>query len=257
MIQEQEKLLSSVKNAIKILRAFKMDQPQKGVRELANELGLGKSSVQRILATLASEGLVKKNKETNKFELGLSVVELSSIVLGNIDLHTESRPILTDLANKCGETAHLAILDGNHVVYLDKVESKTSNKVPSHLGLHNYAHCTSSGKLLLAHSGNHLVDLVIQNGLDPITHNTITDPVVFREELKTILKNGYSVSVDEYTLGRTSVSAPVRDHTGKVIAAINLVGPTSRISKQRIQYFARELITSGNLISERHGYWKR
>jgi IclR family transcriptional regulator, KDG regulon repressor len=257
MIQEQEKLLSSVKNAIRILRAFKMDQPQKGVRELAKELGLGKSSVQRILTTLASEGLVNKNKETNKFELGLSVVELSSIVLGNIDLHTESRPILTDLANKCGETAHLAILDGNHVVYLDKVESKTSNKVPSHLGLHNYAHCTSSGKLILAHSGKHLVDLVIKNGLDPITPNTITDPDVFREELNTILKNGYSVSVDEYTIGRTSVSAPVRDHTGKVIAAINLVGPNSRISKQRIQYFASELIHSGNLISERLGYWKR
>lgn len=256
-MQEQEKLLSSVKNAIRILRAFKMNQPQKGVRELANELGLGKSSVQRILTTLASEGLVQKNKETNKFQLGLSVVELSSIVLGNIDLHTESHPILTDLANKCGETAHLAILDGNHVVYLDKVESKTSNKVPSHLGLHNYAHCTSSGKLLLAHSGNYLVDLVIQNGLIPITPKTITDPDVFKEELKTILKNGYSVSVDEYTIGRTSVSAPVRDHTGKVIAAINLVGPSPRISKQRIQYFASELITSGNLISERLGYWKR
>jgi IclR family transcriptional regulator, KDG regulon repressor len=257
MIQEHEKVLSSVKNAIRILRAFKMDQPQKGVRELAKELGLGKSSVQRILTTLASEGLVQKNKETNKFELGLSVVELSSIVLGNIDLHTESRPILTDLANKCGETAHLAILDGNHVVYLDKIESKTSNKVPSHLGLHNYAHCTSSGKLLLAHSGTYLVDLVIQNGLDAITAKTIIEPDRFREELKTILKHGYSVSVDEYTMGRTSVSAPVRDHTGKVIAAINLVGPSSRISKQRIQYFATELISSGELISEKLGYWKR
>ncbi|MCM3568064.1 IclR family transcriptional regulator [Neobacillus mesonae] len=257
MIQEQDKLLSSVKNAIKILRTFKMDQPQKGVRELANELKIGKSSVQRILSTLASEGLVQKNKETNKYELGLSVLELSSIVLGNINLHTEAHPILTDLANKCGETAHLAILDGNHVVYLDKVESKTSNKVPSHLGLQNYAHCTSSGKLLLAHSGTHLIDLVIQNGLDAITPKTITDPDMFRQELKTILKQGFSVSIDGYTLGRTSVSAPVRDHTGSVIAAINLVGPSSRFSKQRIQYFAGELIRSGELISERLGYWKR
>ncbi|ULT54923.1 IclR family transcriptional regulator [Neobacillus drentensis] len=257
MIQEQDKLLSSVKSAIKILRAFKMDQPQKGVRELANELGLGKSSVQRILTTLASEGLVQKNKETNKYELGLSVVELSSIVLGNIDLHRESRPILTDLANKYGETAHLAILDGNHVVYLDKVESKTSNKLPSHLGFHNYAHCTSSGKLLLAHSGNYLVDLVIQNGLDAITPKTIVDPNKFRQELSTILRQGYSVSIDEYTIGRTSVSAPVRDHTGKVTAAINLVGPSPRFSRQRIQYFASELIRAGELISERLGYWKR
>ncbi|WP_066069712.1 IclR family transcriptional regulator [Neobacillus soli] len=150
MIQEQEKLLSSVKNAIRILRSFKMDQPQKGVRELAAELGLGKSSVQRILATLATEGLVQKNIETNKYELGLSVVELSSIVLGNIDLHTETLPVLTNLANKYGETAHLAILENSQVVYLCKAESKNSYKLPSHLGFHNYAHCTSSGKLLLA-----------------------------------------------------------------------------------------------------------
>ncbi|WP_066255920.1 IclR family transcriptional regulator [Neobacillus drentensis] len=257
MKEEQDNLLSSVRNAIKILRSFKMDQPQKGVRELAAELGLGKSSVQRILATLASEGLVHKNAETNKYELGLAVVELSSIVLGNIDLHTESLPVLTNLANKCGETAHLAILEESHVVYLCKVESKNSYNLPSHLGFQNYAHCTSSGKLLLAHIGSYIVDLVTRNGLDSITPHTITDPDIFRQELKTILNQGYSVSVEEFNLGVTSVSAPVRDHTGKVIAAINLVGPSSRFSKQRIHYFASELIRSGDLISERLGYWKR
>ena len=256
MIQEQEKLLSSVKNAIKILRSFKMDHPQKGVRELAAELGLGKSSVQRILATLASEGLVQKNTDTNKYELGLSVVELSSIVLGNIDLHTETIPILTSLANKCGETSHIAILEENHIVYLCKVESKNSHKLQTHLGFHANAHCTSSGKLLLAHRGSYFVDLVTQNGLNSFTPHTITDPEVLRQELNTIRKQGYSVSVEEFTLGVTSVSAPVRDHTGKVIAAINLVGPSSRFSKQRIHYFTSELIRSGDLVSERLGYRK-
>ncbi|WP_235846948.1 IclR family transcriptional regulator domain-containing protein [Neobacillus soli] len=85
----------------------------------------------------------------------------------------------------------------------------------------------------------------------------MTDPDVFRQELKTIINQGYSVSDEEFNLGVTSVSAPVRDHTGKVIAAINLVGPSSRFSKQRIYYFASELIRSGDLISERLGYWKR
>ncbi|WP_203557408.1 IclR family transcriptional regulator [Bacillus sp. B15-48] len=257
MIQEQDKLLSSVKNALRVLRAFKMNQPQKGVRELASELELGKSSVQRILTTLASEGLVKKNSETNKYELGLSVVELSSIFLSGIDLHTESLPILTNLANKCGETAHIAILEENNVVYLGKAEGKDAKKIESHIGLQNYTHCTSSGKLLLAHSGSYFVNLVIQNGLDSLTPQTITDPEIFRQELDTILKQGYSVSRGEFKLGRTSVSAPIRDHTGKVIAAINLVGPSSRFSNPRITYFASELIRSGELISERLGYWKR
>lgn len=207
--------------------------------------------------TLASEGLVHKNIETNKYELGLSVVELSSIVLGNIDLHTESLPILKKLAFNCGETAHLAILEDSQIVYLGKVESEGSSQVKSHLGFHNYAHCTSSGKLLLAHSDNYFVELILQNGLDSLTPHTITNPDIFRKELKTILNQGYSVSVGEYNLGVTSVSAPVRDYSGKVIAAINLVGPSPRFSKQRIHYFASELIRSGDLISERLGYWKR
>lgn len=257
MEQQQKTVLSSVSNAIKILQAFKMDEPQKGVRELATELGIGKSSVQRILATLATEGFVRKNEETNKYELGLSVLGLSSIVLNHIDLHNESIAIITNIANKCKETSHLAVLDNLQVVYLCKVESGDSIKLPTYSGLHNYTHCTSSGKLLLAHSKPFLVDAILKNGLERLTPTTITDPNDFLHELQKIRKNGYSVSLGEFRPGVSSVSAPVRNHAGKVIAAINLVGPSARFSERRIRYFASELIRSGELISERLGYWKR
>lgn len=255
--QGQGNFLSSVKNAIKIMRAFQMDQPQKGVRELAAELGMGKSSVQRILATLASEGLVRKNEETGKYELGLSVLELSSIVLAHIDLHNEALPIIKSLAAKCKETSHLAVLDHFQVVYLSKAESEDSVKIASHTGFHNHLHCTSSGKLLLAFGEPYLAETVLQHELIRFTPYTITEPNAFRAELTGIRNRGYSFSIGEFRAGVTSVSAPVRDHTGKVIAAINLVGPGSRISNQRIQYFANELIRAGELISERLGYWKR
>jgi IclR family transcriptional regulator, KDG regulon repressor len=254
---EQGNLLSSVSNAIKILRSFKMEQPQKGVRELAAELGIGKSSVQRILATLASEGLVRKNDETNKYQLGISVLELSSIVLGHIDLHNEALPVITKMANTFKETSHLSIMDNFQIVYLCKVESESSIKLHSHSGLHNYPHCTSSGKLLLAFSEPYFVDTILKNGLEKITSTTITDPDAFRNELKTIQKRGYSVSMGERRSTVHSVSAPVRDYSGKVIAAINLVGPNTRFSKQRMEYMAQELIHAGNLISENLGYWKR
>lgn len=254
---EQVNFLSSVSNAIKILRSFKMDQPQKGVRELAAELGLGKSSVQRILATLANEGLVRKNNETNKYELGLSVLELSSIVLGHIDLHTEALPVITKLANTFNETSHLAILDNLKIIYLCKIESESSIKLVSHPGLHNHTHCTSSGKLLLAYSEPFLIESILSNGLKRFTSKTITAPEEFRQELKQIYQRGYSVSVGEFRSEVTSISAPVRDYTGKVIAAINLVGPSKRFSNRKIDYIAAELIRSGELISERIGYWKR
>ncbi|RHW36703.1 IclR family transcriptional regulator [Lysinibacillus yapensis] len=254
MDNSQANLLSSVKNTLKILKAFSMDTPQKGVRELANELDLGKSSVQRILATLASEGFVKKNNESNKYELGVSVLELSSIVLGHLDLHKEALPIIKRLVENWKETAHLAILEEMQVVYLCKIESTNSIKVITHSGLQNPPHCTSSGKLLLAHSNPTVIEHVIKNGLKKFTQNTITDPEIFRKELAFIYARGYSVSNEELNPGVITISAPVRNYNGNVIAAINFAGPKHRFTKQRIELLAKELIHAGNMISERLGY---
>ena len=257
MQKEKENVLSSVKNALRILRAFQMSEPQKGVRELAAELGMGKSSVQRILATLASEGFVTKDVETNKYQLGVSVLELNSIVLGHLELHKEAMPTIKNLVKKCRETSHLAVFKDDKIIYLCKVESRDSTELESYSGLLNYPHCTSSGKLLLAHDDPSHVEALLKNELTKVTSKTITNPVLFQNELASIRKKGYSVSVGEYRIDVTSVSAPIRDCTGKVISAINLVGPSNRISRQRIQYFATELIQAGESISERLGYRKR
>lgn len=252
---EQKNLLSSVNNAIRILRAFTMDEPQKGVRELARELDIGKSSVQRILTTLAAHGFVRKNEESGKYELGISVLQLSSIFLEQIDLHHEALPIVTKLAHTHNETSHLAVLENLKVVYLCKVESNQSMKLISHTGLNFVTHCTSSGKLLLAYSEPSTLETFLRNSLVKFTNATITNHHKFRDELEQIRKQGYSVSRGEYREDVTSVSAPIRDHNGKVISAINLVGPTKRFTVPRIQFFARELIKAGELISERLGYW--
>ncbi|WP_078429333.1 IclR family transcriptional regulator [Alkalihalobacterium alkalinitrilicum] len=249
--------LSSVKNTLKILRAFEMGKPQKGVRELASELNMGKSSVQRILATLASEGFVRKNEETNKYELGVSVLELSSIVLGNLDIYTEAQSIIKSLAEKSKETSHIAIFQGDKVVYLCKEESDQSINLVSYPGLHNYAHCTSSGKLLLAYSRESFVEQIILGGLNKFTDYTITSPEIFKKQLSIIRKNGFSISREEFRKGVTSFSAPIRDHTGNVVAAINIVGPSVRMTNQRINILLKDLIRAGELISEKLGYWKR
>lgn len=254
---DSTKLLSSVNNAVLILKSFTMDEPQKGVRQLATELGFSKSSVQRILSTLLQHGFVRKNEETNKYELGLSVLELSSIFLKQIDLHKEAMPILMKLANTHRETAHLAILDNLNVVYLAKVESNQSMELISYSGHHIHTHCTSSGKLLLAHSDRYLVDTIIEKGLNKFTSNTITDRQAFLNELSKIKQQGYSVSKGELNSNVSSISVPIRDYSGKVVAAINLVGPTPRFSSSRIRNLTSDLIVAGETISEQLGFWKR
>ena len=138
-------------------------------------------------------------------------------------------PIIKNLVEKCRETSHLTVFKDGEIIYLCKIESRDSTELESHSGLHNYPHCTSSGKLLLAHDDPSHVEALLKNELTKFTSKTIIDPTLFQNELASIRKNGYSVSVGEYRDDITSVSAPIRDYMGKVIAAINLVGPSNRI----------------------------
>ncbi|WP_170140708.1 IclR family transcriptional regulator [Oceanobacillus arenosus] len=253
----ETELLSSLSNALRILEAFKIDDPQKGVREIAQELEIPKSTVHRILHTLSHYGYVRKDHETNKYELGLSILELNTIFLTNLDLHTEALPIVEKLAETYRETSHLAVLDHLDLVYVCKVEGKNSEFTPSYTGLHNFIHCTSSGKLLLASSPRHLAEEVIKNGLERFTDTTFTDPDEFREELNTIYHQGYSISHGEYRSNSSSISAPVRNYNGHVIAAINLVIPTKRFNRSKVEQYIKALTHAGNMISERLGYYER
>lgn len=159
-----ENYLSSVKNALRILKCFTMDKPERKVSELSQSLGLNKSTVSRTLSTLASEGFVYKDPETQKYRLGLSILTLSGIVNSNIDVYRESQPILVNLVDTLGETAHISVLDQLEVIYLSKVECNHPVRFLTHVGRRNPLYCTSSGKVLLAYSNERLLEKVVEKG---------------------------------------------------------------------------------------------
>lgn len=248
--------LSSVKNALKILRSFTMEQPKKGVLDISRELNISKSSVHRILQTLASEGFVKKSNDCSKYELGISVIELNSIYLRHLDLYEESYENLMSLSQKTGETCHLAILKDYHIVYLNKVELAPSSNVQSHVGHHNHIHCTGTGKVLLAFSEPEVIQYVLEKGLEKVTEKTITDPAVLLEELAQIRQQGYGIVQGEYKEQMTSIAVPIRNYRGQVIAAINLVGLTSRFTEDRTKYIVQLLREESEAISKKMGHVK-
>ena len=249
--------LSSVKNALTILKSFSMAEPKKKVGKLALELGLSKSTVSRILSTLASEGFVEKNPKDNSYQLGLSVLTLGGIVTSHLDVHKEAAPVLNQVVNRTGETAHLAILDGLDTIYIQKKECNHPVRILTHVGRRNPAYCTSSGKVLLAYSDEQAVEEIIEKGLIKYSKNTITDPDQLRKELKMIRKQGYATSKEELTEGTTSIAAPIRDWKGKVISAITVVGPIQRIQDHKVPTFARVVKEAGKEASERLGYDER
>ena len=249
--------LSSVKNALRILRSFTIDEPEKKVSDLAISLGLNKSTVSRTMATLASEGFVYKNPETNKYRLGFSILTLSGIVNSNMDVYRESITELNKLVESTGETSHISVMDSLDVMYIHKVECNHPVRVLTHVGRRNPLYCTSSGKILLAYSKEeNLLERIVNQELKRFTKNTITNPKQLRNHLEEVRKNGYAYTVEEYTEGVSSIAAPVYDYLGNVIAAVAIVGPKQRIQPQKVNSLSKKVISAANEISYRMGYWK-
>lgn len=248
--------LSSVKNALRILRCFTLEAPEQRVTDIAERLQIHKSTVSRTLATLASEGFVYKNEQTNKYRLGLSIVALSGVVNHQIDVYREAQPVLNRLVESIDETAQLSILDQLEIIYLLKVECHHPVRVLSHVGRRNPAYCTSAGKAILAFSPPGKAKQVIENGLKAFTDYTITDRDELLDHLTDIRKDGYAVSMEELLEGVTSIAAPIFDYTGQVIAALSVVGPKQRLQPHKIPTLAHKVKKAAKEISERMGYWE-
>ncbi|HLR68292.1 MAG TPA: IclR family transcriptional regulator [Virgibacillus sp.] len=253
-IQKQPKLLSSVKNALQVMNSFTIEYPERTVGELSVELGLAKSTVSRLLTTLASEGFVIKDPNTRKYRLGISILALSGIITSNFEITKEAAPVVNKLVNDLGETAHLTILDGTDTIYIHKEECTHAVRILTYLGKRNPAYCTSSGKVLLAYSSNAVVNQVIEKGFESFTKKTITNGKKLLSELEKIRRKGYAYSKDEILEGVTSIAAPVYDYTGEVVAAITVVGPEQRISNNKLPVYTKKLIDASKEASERLGY---
>ena len=252
--EKRDYSLNSVRNALRLLKCFTMDEPEKKVTDLAKDMNLSKSTVSRLLQTLASEGFISKNPETQKYRLGLSVLCLSGVVISNLELHREAMPVLRKLVDQVEETAHIAVLEDMDIIYLQKIECTHPVRILTHIGRKNPAHCTSAGKLLLAYQDPNVVKEKITAGLTAYTEKTITSPEKFLTHLALIRKNGYAVSVEEFRPGIVSVAAPIRDYTKQVIACVNIVGPIQRIQPQTINKYVKHVVNAGKEISERLGY---
>jgi IclR family KDG regulon transcriptional repressor len=249
--------LTSLGTALRVLQCFSMEEPELGVTDIAQRLGVAKSTVHRVLATLEENGFVRKDESTHRYRLGLSVLTLGGILMSNLEIYREGQHLLESFVNRFDETVHLAVLEDYATVYVSKIESKHPVPMLTHLGRKNPLHCTSSGKAILAFQEPEMIEEVIRRGLTRYTRTTITNPDRFRAHLQEIRERGYATSDGELRDGVSSVAVPVRDYTRKVIGAVTVVGPTYRFTPNKVETFARQLLDVGREISTRLGYYVR
>ncbi|ABB14375.1 MULTISPECIES: IclR family transcriptional regulator [Carboxydothermus] len=248
-------LIQSVDRALRILDTFSLKEKELGVTEIANRLGLHKSTVFGLLRTLEHWGYVEQNQVTGKYRLGLKLLELGNRVKEGLDLRAVALPFLQDLVERYGETVHLAVHDRGEIVYIEKVEGPNAIRMYSQIGRRAPMHCTGVGKAILAFRPEKEIEEIIRTkGLKYFTPNTITDPKKLHEELSLIRENGYSLDREEIEIGLRCVAAPIRDSQNTVVAAISVAGPSIRMTEEKIQELIVSVKEAALEISKRLGY---
>ena len=246
--------LSSVANALRLLKAFSDAQYEIGISDLAKQLGLAKSTVHRLAATLVSEGMLEQNAQDGKYRLGLTMFELGALVRRKMDVTAEAKPYLKSLAEKTGETLHLAVLDHQAVLYINIIESQRAIRMGYKIGTRAPLHCTAVGKVLTAYQSEDTIDAAIAHGLPDCTANTITDAADFRRELDAVRARGYAIENEEIEVGLRSIAAAVRSYSGQVVAAIGIAGPAHRMTRKVLLSYAGDLLEAADAVSLRLGY---
>ena len=240
----------AVARAIAVLKAFTDSNPQLTLAEITRATRLNRATAYRLLAALEKEGLVARDKESEAYRLGPEAITLGARALRANDLRSVSRPELEALAQAAGETATLEVLAGGEVLILDEVHGHHLVGSTPSIGTRWPAHATSTGKVLLAH----VPEAALPRSLPQLTEKTITRPGALRRELACIREQGYATNVSELEAGYNAVSAPVRDHEGKVVAAISVGGPDARLAPDRLEEIAKIVQDAAGRISQRLGY---
>lgn len=248
-------MVKSVSRALDIIAFVGEKKGGLGVTEIANRMDINKSSVYRILSTLVQYGYIEQEEETSRYKLGYKFLEVSSRLLESIDIRKEAFPYLQQLENETNEVIHLVVYDQGEVVYIEKLDGGETLRMHSKVGKRAPMHCTSVGKAILAHLPDEVVlDVLSRKGMPAHTSYTITNQEQFLKELQFVRERGYALDNEENEYGITCMAVPLFDHTGKVISAMSISGPSMRMTEERLQLLSTCLICIGKKLSARLGY---
>jgi DNA-binding IclR family transcriptional regulator len=222
----------TVDKAVAILGQFTLEEPQLGVSELSRRLGLTRSTVHRLLASLRQGGLIEQDSSSHKYRLGRAAVDLGYTAIYTDPLLVTALPYLYFLSEQVGETVYLGERRGDEVATVLHVLSPSSREQ-----MHWYnrlpLHSSSSGKVLLAYAGESVLAALLERGLPRYTEYTITDPTALGEELRRIREQGYAACFEGYRLGVNAIGVPVADQGGTVLAALSILGPAYTLTRDK------------------------
>jgi IclR family pca regulon transcriptional regulator len=230
-----------------------------GIADIADELGMSRSTTHRYVITLVALGYLEQGA-SRKYRLGLRVTDLGMSALNSTGLREHARPYLEELRQRTSYTTSLGVLDGSEVLYVDRARSFRRGQNQIDLGLQAGsrvpAYCTSMGKILLANlPESQQRDIIAE--IKPSKHgpNTILAKKALRAELEQVRDASFAVDDEEFAAGLYAIAAPVRNESRDVVAAVNLAAHSSMIAlEELVDALGPHLVSTADRISARLGY---
>jgi IclR family transcriptional regulator, pca regulon regulatory protein len=249
----------SLERGLAILNCFTPERPTLGIAEIADGLGMSRSTTHRYVTTLVSLGFLKQDAG-HRYYLSLRVADIGMSALHSMDLRDHAGTYLEDLRRSSGYTVNLAVLDGPEILYIVRARSlrRAQRGIDLDLrpGSRLPAYCTSIGKVLLAYlSETEQQRLISELELSSRRPNTIVTETALLDELNHVLDAGFATNDEELKSGLISMAVPIRDHTREIIAAVNMAADASMISlEDLVDALGPHLISVADTISNRLGY---
>ena len=249
----------SLERGLAILACFTPERPVLGIADIADDLGMSRSTTHRYVITLVALGYLEQGA-SRKYRLGLKVTDLGMAALNSTGLREHAHPYLEELRQRTSYTTNLGVLDGLDVLYVDRVRSFRRGQSKIDLNLHTGsrlpAYATAMGKLLLAYlPEDEQRELIAEMKLTKKGPNTITSKKALVSELDEIQSEGFAVNDEELAPELHSIAAPVRNEAREVVAAVNLAAHTSMISlSELVDALSPHLVSTADRISARLGY---
>jgi DNA-binding IclR family transcriptional regulator len=239
---------SVVDRALTILEELSRSGAALSFTDLCARTATPKATMHRLLATLQSRGYVTQDG-ASRYSAGVRCFELGSMWAQKLDVRAVAAPYLTRLNEDSRETVHLGVYEHGDVIYIDRIESPQQVIAKSYVGRRCTAASVATGRVLLAYSELAEIERVLSEPIPAYTEHSIVDPAAMRELLSQVRIDGYAVNRCSYRDEVSGIAAPVRDHTGRVIAAVGLCMPDHRFRDDRIQHLRSLTLQAGVDIS--------
>ncbi|MED4752498.1 IclR family transcriptional regulator [Brevibacillus choshinensis] len=238
-MEVENKSFSSLENALRILGLFSIEEPDYSPKEIANRLSIAESTAHRLLSTLRKEGFIAKDNINNRYRLGISIRALESVLVKDLELYNVSTSILHSLSKKMNEAVSLCILYDNQTLYVNTVDSDHSvYDGLTYVGKSHPILSTSAGKVLISSKSKQEIEEIISKGGTCINVDRLQYDLT---KLLHIQEKGYAISYNDFSSGITSIAVPVKNKSGGIIAAFELIGSEQRIPTSSIHIYVKIL----------------